>query len=575
MKKILITIIFFLVFIVNTKPVSAQMQAQRWVCLSAVHCWENKPESAACAIKGGHRARLTADPAVKPMPNRNTYIVECVATDNGQICTTGNSQTDMEVYGQDNVSRLNQINQWSFGGMFASDGVTPVANPTMSAATGDVGPLEWVSHNPRSILVTRKFMAMNYWTPGVDNATGPGALQQGSFDFETAEKDCIAISWDPFGRIFDSQSLEPVVNARVSLLVQRTDGSFTPLRPDEVLGGNLINPQVTREDGVFGYLVPDNTYRLVVSSADHQFPVTDSAKIHPNYIRAYSDLYPTETGQDIVQQRRIEHRDIPLEPLFTPTNRPPKLMDYFYEAQKMNHRAIVTGRISHPFTMVIAYSLVNNVRNREIARIQSDKYGKFTLVIDNKMLRPGEVFGEVDLAKVDLTYLSFKPTIFQRLFSWFFSFVKKTEAQTLQVTSLRFTPIPANLDGYAYDSQGNRMPNAKVGIYLKFSNKPYYETTTDANGYYKISSEYLPNMPYEIRYSNLSSGTVKIPTDVYINQNQQHLQDNNVDIYVYKNEQGQEISAPVKTETTNLTPPVKASTNQSLTNQYQSHKLFL
>ena len=127
---------------------------------------------------------------------------------------------------------------------------------------------------------------------------------------------------------------------------------------------------------------------------------------------------------------------------------------------------------------------------------------------------------------------------------------KKAEAQSVvQAATINIDPIPTYLEGYAYDSTGAVIANATVGIYLTFSSKPYYETKADDQGYFKISSEHLPRMAYELRYTTPTGVIIKTTTSQFIGQNQQYLTQAKVNLNVYKNGQGKTITTPLSPTT--------------------------
>jgi len=108
-------------------------------------------------------------------------------------------------------------------------------------------------------------------------------------------------------------------------------------------------------------------------------------------------------------------------------------------------------------------------------------------------------------------------------------FVPETLAQQSS-TSIRFEPILNYIEGYAYDAQGNAIPNAKVGVYLTFSSKPYVEVTADAKGYYKIGAEMLPTMSYVMRYTSASGAVTKLSPSTFLKQNTNYLVSNKINL---------------------------------------------
>lgn len=537
--KFFTTSFFLLVFLFVTGPISAQQSqfSQRWVCLKTDWCIN---QASNCSGKGVlvHRARLTAKPDAKLLPNSDTYIVECLATATGQVCTTGNTNNDMLIYGKDNTASLKTSENYQFQGMFIADGVTPANNPIKSKVNGDIQPLERQSYSKGN---ERKFLALNFFDPnGEGGLTGKGGQQQGSFSFETQSnlKDCVSIFWDPFGRVFDSQTLEPIPNASVTLLTKRSDGSFSQLLSDELLGGAIENPYITKENGYYSFVIPDGTYKLSISQANYSFPNVET-KLNSGYVKAYTELYPQQTGLEIVQKGSIEHRDIPLDPKSSGFNYPVKLIEYFYNLDKSTNKATLEGLVSHPLTIIRLYTLKYSgtlqtpIRNRLLKTITADRYGKFKAEIDQTTFEPTEVFGDLELQKVDLTNnTTSKNLIIKQFLSLLFSPMQKVNASSSSINIVRFNPILNSLSGYAYDLHRNILPHATVGVYLTYANKPYGETKTDGNGYYEIPSERLPDSPYNIQYSTIIGGLQTINTSKFIAQNKTYLENNKINLNI-------------------------------------------
>lgn len=541
-------IIFLILFsLLISKSAVAQEAGQRWVCLkpticdqAGVACGDEQPVHNGPKPTGNFSTGLETYPNSPPAPNSLTYIVACSGhnREGGGGCSTGSRQTDMVVYGQDNTAIAN------VGALISG------SNPTQSDGNGGLGSLTWQA--PK--IGSTKFYALNYITaavtPSVGNVTpsvppqgDAGALQQGTFVFsltqadldsvpENLDQDCLKIRWDPYGRVFDINSLEPVFGASVTLFKKRADGSFTQMTTNDVVGGNIINPQTVKEDGAFSFIVDDGSYKLGVSSPNYSFPVSEISKIHPNYSQIYYDVYPALTGEEIVQAGKIEHRDIPVEPLSgVVTNNPPKLMEYFYTSQVISQTISLQGTVSHPLAKLTFYS-IKPIRYRQVGAIQADKNGKFSYKIDQSKFEPGESFGEIDLAKVDLTLLGKSSP----------SIIKNAQAESNSVATIKLDPILTYLQGYAYDSSGKIIPNATVGIYLTFSNKPYYKTKADDKGFFKIPSEFIPNMAYGLRYTTAAGTTIKVTTTEFITKNQKYLTDNKIDLQTFKNQAGKPVT---------------------------------
>ncbi len=539
MKKtfsLLLTIISLFVLVPTVFGEAAQ--TERWVCLKPVAAQSGMGDSA-------FRQTLLTEADAKPLPSAETYVIECVATDQGQICTSGKTATDQVVYKKNNLGELQANIGYTYVGLFKADGVTAEANPVMSDAAGDLGSIEWES---RSAHFQRKFLAMNYWTPN-DVVTGTvGGQQQGTFDFEQADKKCVMISWDPYGRVFDSQTLEPVSGARVTLLVEK-NGTYVQMTTADILGGNLINPQITKEDGQFSFVVPDGNYKLTTAPA----PVTKVASVNTHYTKAYSELYPVLSGEVIEQRGAMQHRDIPAAS--SNTVRPVKMMAYFYEALPSG-KLSVEGTVSHPLTTLIAKSVKVSSTNpnvktpyRTIATVQADKWGKFSLEIDQSTLEKTEeyveIFSEVEMVKTDLKVAVKNNSVLEKIASLLKSIIPSVFAQAAG-TTLHFEPIPQYLEGFAYGAAGQVLSNATVEVYETMSNKAYSKTKTDATGYFKISSEYLPRYTYELKFVAADGSVTKKTTSQFISANQKTIAEKKIDLYAYRDTQNRTIEDIVK-----------------------------
>lgn len=532
MRKILVMLAFFLVLPFLFSSVFAQQKSERWVCLNA--------DRAAV-----HSASVSVDPGSPLLPNSETYVFECLSDSN---CTSGNATVDQEVFGKNNLAEM----QNKYGYQF--QGATLSSNPTMSDGAGNITAFTWKSATPESH--SRRWLAMNYFEPVPEMGLGDEATQQqGTFAFETAlnKSDCVSLSWDPYGRVFDSLTLDPVSGASVTLLKMREDGSFSMMTPNDLLGGNIINPQQTREDGGFSFVVPDGTYKLSVSHSGYIFP-EQTVNIHSNYMRIYSDIYPDSTGEEIVQQGVIQHRDIPISPKSSPQSNQVKLMEYFYDLDKGTSTVYVKGRVSHPFARIKVYSLkpdpvlAENVRYRLLTEtpIIADALGSFSLAIDQISFEPDETFGDITMEKVDLTN---SVNLVNKVKNWLIGlFGRQVNAQATLASNFRFDPIPNYLEGYAYDAANNTIPNATVSVLMKFSNKPAYQTTADETGYFRVPSEFLPSMPYRIRYTSPESGQMtETSTSRFIVQNQPVLENGEINVNQFQDLKG-EVVSPVQRE---------------------------
>ena len=497
-------------------------------CFVASHCYKAESSCSNASQGSGHIAKLTIDPKDKPQPNSTVYVIEAISTETGQYYTSGNSKIDAR-YTYTIPGELGYI----FEGLFREDGTTPInqtlvhtlrtdENGSLQTSEGDpVSALEWGDATPGNH--ERKWFGFSIADPQptVDPNLGLGGQQQGEakFDWVGAAQKCIAISWDPDGRVFDSQSLEPIPGSSVTLTKKRANGTFTFVNkfdPNDVPTGVLTNPYLTLEDGGFSFFVPDGTYKLTPQVTGYNFP--GSLTLNSNYPKVYSDIYPLLTGLEIVEKGGPQHRDIPVDSVGgQPTYFPIKMMEYSYQSDRISS-VFIDGRVSHPLATINAYSVIPDSNNPEVKvryklakTVKADKVGRFSLVIDQSAFdkNKSEIFGEVEVIKADFG-------------------LSASDTNSTPLV-LKLNPILTYIEGDT-SSQGKVLPGAKVELLLSSSTKPYYETVADSQGHFKIPSDNIPFMPYKLRYS--SGGTVaSVTTSKFVTDNSTNIKSKKTNLF--------------------------------------------
>ncbi len=468
-------------------------------------------------------------PSDKLEPDADTYIFECLATSVGSVCTSNVKSIDEELYGEDRSVVLNNLflsgtpaptppgtcgGGYAFEGLFSNKSGAKITQPIKSNGIGELDPaVEWQSCYPMTMA---EYMALNFvdGSKAKEFVSALGGQQQAQFEFEVLPTDPVLKApvvriprprrikeKDPYGRVFDSQTLEPVPNVKLVLTKLRTDGTFTnvnPFDPNDVVGGSIVNPFTTKEDGYFSFIVPDGTYRLEIpAELNPDIKITtDSGLLNPSYRGVYSDIYPLYTGVDIVQKGQIQHRDIPVN-LDKPVENPPKLTAFFYDFNKTTGEVSLHGKVNSPLLQMKFYALKLDsatgkpLKTRVLSSTTADKLGNFDMQFFTTSLKAGESYGEMEMVKTDVS--------------------GALSSATAQSSSI-LNPILNYVEGYAKDEKGAVIPNAKVGIYLALSKKPYFETTADENGFYSISSENIPPFTYTIRFTSQSGTTADATT---------------------------------------------------------------
>ncbi len=588
----------FVALFFTASQVNAQSQNVYKTCLKSEKCREvdcpgseGKPN-----IWPGHTAKLTesTDPKdKKPLPNKETYIVVCLSNPDSPyeneryLCTTGNRTLDSEIYGMvkrgETFIPILDILQtgpnvgvtYKFWGLFDSVGNSSSSKVT-SRGDGGIGPLEWSDESHPGRI--RQWFALQRYNPeDATEAEGAGH-KEATFEWEAAQKDCASIAWDPYGRVFDAETLEPITDT--NLVDLWWDANQTGLIPSpqvtprwkhmvpllETDGMPLENPQNVDDDGQFSFVVPNNDYILKLKTG-YEIEASASA-IHPNYSKVYSDLYVPDFV--IEQRNQIVHKDIPVKSLRRPY-RNVKVYDVIFE--RVANKIVLSGRVSHPFSKInIETSKIftatqsPDIRYRVLDGGRADKDGKYRVEIDQALLEVTPQYREVptgaNFESVDLRSLTLntKPSVLER----FASIIKKllspkqVEAATV---SIPLEPMPSYLEGYARDDQGKVIPNAKVGVYLKFASLPNYETTADINGYFKIASQFIPTSPYDIRYKTPAGVLVgTTSTREFVTQNQRSPAGSQVDLFSVRDSKNNVVPT-VATTGTGASPVRNVGTN--------------
>lgn len=504
---------------------AAPSKTQRWICLETQPCSDPFSE---CSGQGDpkHRVALSTGKTALAVANRATYVFECLIGANGLECTSGKANVDNYALQTDMVTKLSGLYGYNRVGFFKSDGVTPETNPFSAGSSGAIPKHEWESTTSTS--VGHVFFAMNEVNP--DEYAGTSAsTKQSTFIMDAVPySGCLMITSDPYGRVFDSQTLEPIKGAKITLLKKTNDGKFISVKNTDVIGG-INNPQTTNADGSFAFRVPDGTYKISIEAKGYKFPVEKNS-LNEKYKNVYSNLY---TGEEIVQKGKIIHHDIPLGPIdikksqLQSTGIKPQMLSLNQSLDKKENIFTLQGVVSHPLSQIAVYgkkpSQNKFVRTRLIMRGQADKQGKFIIKIKQGALGHDEIIGDMEIKKDEQIY-SFetetKKSFFGSLSVIMSTFIQKVMGSEKALnTTITLSPIPTKLSGYAYNEAHIAIPNTKVSIQLPFSSQPVSSISTDETGHFTLESQYLPSIPFMIQYKTTTGKTVSKTTTQFILDN--------------------------------------------------------
>ncbi len=377
---------------VPTPTTSTQTQGSyAKVCLKGTKI--RKLDNVSVNGKTDHNVHLTG--ASLPS-DRDIYIVGCVAKDDNFYCKTDNAKNDAAVkqLGFPISSFPVNINGKSVSYDFSvQGGKNPVKTPA--------GSLDTDAHSQTSVNMAHSFFAVYQGefkqTPGSANS-----LQYGTFDLNQDAKNCVSIHWDPEGKIFDAQSLEPLPGTTISLL----DGAKKLVTPP-VLKTGQDNPQKPDPDGQFNFDVLDGTYYLNPIKSGYAYVQTID-NVDPHYTKAYScdknQGYPLYLQQSpIIVKGYAVSCDVPLKSVTGKPYYAPKVtvLNYYHNRVPKTFTYQFGGQVSHPFTQI---SLIGHTSKHTITQATADVDGNWDTSIDAVDI-PQTDHGKVDAVytKVDLT----------------------------------------------------------------------------------------------------------------------------------------------------------------------------
>jgi hypothetical protein len=335
-----------------------------------------------------------------------------------------------------------------------------------------------------------------------------------NIDQEGLQEDCITFYWDPYGRVFDTQSLEPMSGIRVNLL----DDKGKPA----VIDGPFNNYNITKIDnGIYNILVSkEGDYQMSVDfPATHLF--SRNVSLHSNYSTIYSDIYlpgdifhevpiPKNPSKDFDYSKY--HHDIPLVAKGTPYIMPKEdvfvLKSTVFSAD-MGSFVNFKGRVTFPRAKLC---LVGKETKTVYGNcVNADKYGNFTINIDKNKVAQEYLF--IIPEKIDLT----QPIIKSNK-------IDISKINFLDKKLAGYEPILNYVEGYVYDDAGKQIPKAKITIKLKDDDSVFYATVADDVGFFTIYGKNLPFPEYYFEVSDNKGGQPKIiTTSKFVEMNKSYL----------------------------------------------------
>lgn len=340
-------------------------------------------------------------------------------------------------------------------------------------------------------------------------------LGQGDFDAVTptpttiitegADKSCALIYWDPYGIVFDSDSLEPLNSAMA--IVTLLDESGKQVK-------STVSTQVAID--ILGkyniYVEKDGKYKLDVSSTTHNFV---SNKPIAAYINLYESIFLP--GDPAFEEKSTEPKrvDLPVKSKGIPYTR--KVGEYFKsQTEVLFGRKVYESieiRVTHPLSKIRVLtdgreitSQMNGLKFNNI----TDKNGVWTGMIRRDLISNKGLTIEVTKNNNYFTYQS---------------------SGSNEKLIIHFDPILTYVEGYAYNGKNQIIPGAKVEVKLKMNDKTLYQTTADSNGFFNISPKNLSLFEYYFQFTDpVTKSTVAQTTAGFVKNNQEYLKSEKIDL---------------------------------------------
>lgn len=500
------------------------------------------------AAPAGHTAGLSIKPGSQIMPqgDTDTWIFVCITSQElpDRKCTTGDATIDQQLFDKsDDLTALQGIQTEEGTTVGGVDGGQNPPRKTNADGTAFTNAVSWSdAYLPGVIHQWAWVQAANAAGAGGVETGGLGAQQQGTFDFTKLSGDtskCAKIGWDPRGYVFDAATLNPVGRVQVTLSKGPKGGTFV----DVPSGLGITNPDTTKPlipgekgNGQYSFYVEPGFYKLRLTSANAT--IADLSSVNG----AYQDLFLSKKdGKTNIYQKDQEVEEvkgmIAIAHIPVTVTDPSMLITSLVRletlAEEENGQINVFGRVSHPKSKIFMKINYLNEEGNPVTQERTsvtDDLGEYEEYVDQETVdAEGKqlFFQNVD---VDFELNSFYTTgVFARKqdANAFLSAVEKVwrfisekiSVSAASSTSFSVKPIPSYIEGIAYDSSGRAIPQAIVGVYTKFSNKPWFVTVADEQGQYKIGSQYLPRFEYELRYKKPTGEIIVVDTATFIKQN--------------------------------------------------------
>jgi len=361
-------------------------------------------------------------------------------------------------------------------------------------------------------------------TPSADSISH--ALKLASFTNDTgtgvpvpANSNCTAISWDPYGRVIDSRTLEPIPDVVVSLKNANANNVLELTRNAE--NPVFRNPFYTNRQGGFNFAVKPGTYYLYPEHPDFTFPpeptllqkallalsIFDPLEEYIERTRAHGKVYQNSQEAIIEVAGVVERRDLIMDPV-NPNYQgwTPELISV--QNSRQGIKQLVNGIVSHPKSLIHVF-----VGNKEITQTTANMEGEFEVLLPENQINATSTEFSITVEKIPLV----------------------GGIEPLTSPKQAFNLIPAALAGFVFDADLKVVPNAKVDIIVSSIGAfPYTTVFADANGFISLPHQTLPVEEFYLQIQPPSANQTagyKLTVEQFKKLNQVYLRETGVNLY--------------------------------------------
>lgn len=340
---------------------------------------------------------------------------------------------------------------------------------------------------------------------------------------EGALANCTTISWDPYGRIIDSYTLEPIRDVLVSLKNSNANNVLELTKnPNDP---TFRNPFTTNSQGGFNFAVIPGTYYLYPEHPDFIFPITDQT-IHNQALanlrlfdplgeyvtvnKANSKVYLNPQEAIIEVAGASQRRDIIMQPKNQNYQGSPiELISVSNTRQGIQQ--LVKGIVSHPKAMI--YAMINN---QVVGQTEADYEGNFTLLLNEELIPANAQKYEIIPEKVPLVKTASPTAILAQ---------EEVEKQL-------FSLIPAVLSGFIFNQDYQILPNTKVESVLEgLTNLAYATVYTNNQGFIAIPYQNLPPSSFLLKVYPANQTPFLLTISQFLKLNTVYIEESGINLF--------------------------------------------